>query len=217
MARSKLVEKMQRTGKKLATLPGVHVLSRTIRYVDGGRKTFLEFVQLAVQEDNPTAQEFWTVYMDLPPYERSKVSLDDVCAAAGVQPSYLIGQIVTVAVEFGRDMGNLVAATMHPKVVRKHVESAMDINGLNPEISLKDRMAFLQAQNFLPAPKSSLAQINVNASANSQAAAAAATEPSVPSFIDDIRQVSESTPPKRIAADEEPIEAMFESESEAVG
>jgi hypothetical protein len=200
-----------KTRGKLATLPGVHVLSRTLRYVDGGRKTFLEFVQLAVHENVPAAQEFMTVFMELNPYERSKVSLDDVCAAAGVQPSDLMGQIVSVAVEYGRDMGNFVAAAMHPKVVSKHIESALDINGLNPEISLKDRMAFLQAQNFLPAPKSSLAQINVNASANSQAAAASSTERSVPSFADDMREVSQVPPPRRIEPDE-PIEALFESE-----
>lgn len=216
----KLVKKMEASPNarnKLATLPGIHVLTRTIRYVAGGRKTFLEFVQLAMQEGNAPAQEFWNVFMDLTPNERAKVSLDDVCWASGVQPSDLMGAIVTSAMEFGRDMGNFVAAAMHPQVVRKHIDSAMDIGGMNPEISFKDRQAFLQAQKFLPTPKGSGVVINNATSANSQAAAAASVDPTVPSFANDMRLVSQGLPPARLVEEEEPVEPMFEIEREVAG
>lgn len=214
----KLVAKMKtspQAANKLATLPGIHVLTRTIRYVQGGRKTFLEFVQLAMQEGNGPAGEFWNIFMDLTPHERNKVSLDDVCWAAGVQPSDLMGSIVTVAMEFGRDMGNFVAAAMHPQVVRKHIDSALDINGANPEISLKDRHAFLQANKFLPTPKGTGVVINNATSANSQAAAAASAEPTVPSFSDDMRDISRGVLPARLVEDEDGVGPMFEAEREA--
>lgn len=170
--------------KLTPTLAGVHALSFATRYIDGGRATFIEAVQLAVLERCPAAEAWFAVYADLLPYEREIVSFDDVCAASGVKPSQLMAEVVSTVMEIGRDAGNLIAALMHPKVIGAMAESGADLKSTNPEISQRDRMAFLQGRGFLPVPKNAV--INVHASASAQAAAAAASEPSVPSFAADL-------------------------------
>lgn len=164
----------------LPTLPGVQGLSAALRYLEGGRALFIDAVQLAMLERDPIAEQWWSVYADLTPYERSIVSLDDVCAASGTRPSKLMAAVVSIAMEHSRDVGNLIAALLHPEVVSKMGESAKRIDGDFAEIAMKDRHAFLQGRNFLPVPRG--AQLNVHLSASAQAAAAATNEPSVPSF-----------------------------------
>lgn len=186
----KLAEKARRNirhafhQQKLVTLPGVQSLSIATRYIEGGRERFVEFVQMAVLNRMEVAQQWWAVYADLLPNERRKVSFDDVCAAAGIKPSELMSVVVSTAMEFGQDVGNLVAATMHPKVTAQLAKSAERISGEYADVAHRDRMAFLQSQRFLPTPKGTT--VHVNASANAQAAAAAQSEPSVPGFADDM-------------------------------
>lgn len=175
---------------KLATLPGVQGLSHATRFIDGGRDAFIEFVQLAVLNNEPIACRWWAVYAELPPYPRSIVSFDDVCAASGVRPAELVPVIVSTAMTLGMDVGNLVAAVMHPKVVAAHVASAASIDGEHPEISFRDRLAFLQARGQAPLPRNTSINIHANASANAKAAAASSAEPSVPSFSAEMSSLS---------------------------
>lgn len=195
----------------LVTLPGVQGLSHATRFLDGGRETFIEFVQLAVLNNDPVACKWWTVYAELPPYPRSIVSFDDVCAASGVKPFDLIPVIVSTAMRLGMDVGNLVAAVMHPKVIAAHVKSASETDGLNPEISFKDRLAFLQARNMAPLPRNTSINVHANASANAKAAAASASEPSVPSFSNEMNTL---TAPRQIVQGElvEATEQRIEQE-----
>lgn len=184
---------------KLTTLPGVQGLSHATRFLDGGRETFIEFVQLAALNNEPIAQKWWAVYAELPPYPRSIVSFDDVCAASGVKPAELVPVIVSTAMRLSMDVGNLVAAVMHPKVVQAHVDSASRIDGEYAEISFKDRLAFLQARSMAPLPRNTTVGIHVNASANAKAAAAATAEPSVPSFSNEMTSL---TAPRQIVQGE---------------
>lgn len=174
---------------RLVTLPGVQPFSAMTRMVDGGRDRIVDLIQLAVLNNEPTACQWWEVYRELPSYPRSIISFDDVCAASGVQPKQLLIAIISTATDFGQDVGNLVAAITHPKVVAKLAESATRIDGDYADIALKDRHAFLQARGFLPTPKG--ATINIHASASAQAASAAAQEPSVPSFTETIDATAE--------------------------
>lgn len=166
------------------TLSGVQPFSAMTRFVDGGRAKVIETLQTAVLNNDPVACQWWAVYRELPSYPRSIISFDDVCAASGVSPQQLVLVLVSTEMTFGQDVGNYVAAVMHPKVIAKLAESAERIDGDYAEIALKDRHAFLQARGFLAVPKG--ATINVHASASAQAASAAAQEPSVPSFTDTI-------------------------------
>lgn len=193
---------------KLTTLADVHSLSFATRFIEGGRNAFIEFVQGAMLEELPSATAWFSVYADLLPYERKIASLDDICAAAGVKPSKLMAEIVTMVMERGRDVGNLVAAAMHPEVVHAMAKSAATINGMNAEINHKDRMAFLQGQGMLPVPKG--ASISIHASANAAAAAAAAQEPSMPSFVGDMRAVTSARVAGQKALAAAPVVESFE-------
>lgn len=177
----------------LVTLPGVQPFSAMTRFVDGGRAHVIETLQTAVLNNDPVACQWWEVYRELPSYPRSIVSFDDVCAASGVSPQQLILVLVSTEMDFGRDVGNYVAAAMHPKVISRLAESASRIDGDHADIALKDRHAFLMARGFLPTPKG--ATVNIHASASAQAASAAAQEPSVPSFTETI----DATAERRIA------------------
>jgi len=126
------------------------------------------------------------VYADLTPYQRSIVSFDDVCAASGVKPADLMPVVVSTAMTIGMDVGNLVAAAMHPKVIEAHVKSAARTEGAYADLSQKDRFAFLQARGLAPLPRNTVVNVHANASASAKAAAAATSEPTVPSFTDDM-------------------------------
>lgn len=168
----------------LPTIPGVQSLSIATRYIDGGRTRFVEYVQFAMLNHREHSTRWWMVYADLLPAERHRVSYDDVCAAAGVAPAALMSEVVSVAMEFGNDVGNLVAAAVHPAIVHQAGKSAKRIGGQHAQIGLEDRKMMLQHQGFAPVPKG--ASIHVHASATAQAAAAASADPSVPGFADDM-------------------------------
>ena len=187
-ARMALRESRMRAGAPTAlpTLSGVDSISIATRYLTGGREQFIEIAQLAMLNNEPLACKWWAVYADLAPYPRSLVSFDDVCAAAGVEPAALCGLLVSTAMRMGRDVANMVAALTHPKVVAAQVRSAERIDGPDAEIAYKDRVAFLQGMGFLPVPKSAQIIISAHASSNAQAAAAVSTEPTVPSFTQDM-------------------------------
>lgn len=172
---------------RLPTVPGVHALALAIRYIEGGRARFVELTQMAMLNGNTHAEAFLIVYADLGTRDRELVSFDDICAAAGVRPADLMSAIVSTAMEYGTDVGNLVAAAVHPQLVHQAGKSAKRIGGPYAELGFKDRLLMLQANGFAPTPKGTNVHVHANASANAQAAAAAAAEPSVPSFSDDLQ------------------------------
>lgn len=212
----------QRAGGRLPTVPGIHYLQMATRYLPGGRPAFLELVQAAVLDGDVAARAWLTVFIGLSTYEQGKVSLDDVCAASGVGPAAILRAIVTTSVEHGDDLGNLVAALNHPKVVHQAAKSAMRIAGRYADIGLKDRTALLQHGGFLPTPKGHTTAVTVNASAGSSAtaAAAASANPSVPSFKDDMRslQTAKDTVQRELAGvpmpEREPIDAEVEDDED---
>jgi len=181
--RQTVAARMNNAPHDLITLPGVQPLSAMTRFVEGGRERIVELIQMAVQNNDATATAWWQVYRELPSYTRAIVSFDDICAASNVKPKDLLICLVSTAIDFSQDTGNLVAAILSPKIIAKLAESAERLDGPFAEIAHKDRLAFLQGRSFLPAPKGA---VIVNVAANAQAAAAASHEPSVPSFARDL-------------------------------
>lgn len=178
-----------RGASRLPTVASINYLSMAVRHLPGGRTAFLELIQGAVLDGDAAANAWLKVFSELSPYEQGRVSLDDVCAASGIGPAALLRAVVTAAVEHGDDVGNMIAAINHPKVVHQAAKSAMRIGGRYADIALKDRTALLQHHGFLPAPKghTTAVTVNANTSASANAAAAASANPSVPSFRDDMR------------------------------
>ena len=201
--------------QELDSAPDINALSFAIRYLPGGRQRFLEFVKLAALNGDPAAELWWRIFADLPQRERVRVNYDDVCKAAGIKPSALIAGIVGHGMEAATDMGNLVAAALHPEVIAAAGKSALRISGPHADIAAEDRKQLLQARGFLPVPKGASIHLHANASANAQAAAAASTDPSVPKFSQDIAALAapRGAVQKQIAAE---APASLDIETEAV-
>lgn len=159
-------------------VPNHHILAQTLRFVRGGRLTFVGLIQRAARNGDADARSWWTVFSDLLPSNQLHVDLDAVCEAAGVTPDKIMAVAVSTQMRLGMDAGDLVAATMHPSIVHQTAKSAMRIAGEHADIAQRDREMLFQHHKFIPVPKG--VSFSVNASA--QAAAAAASAPSVPSF-----------------------------------
>lgn len=168
---------------RFRTIAGVEAISNIIRYLPGGREQFIELVQHAVINDKIEARAWYDVYRDLDFYERRDCSFDDICEASGISPDRLMSCIVGNAMKSRIDLGKLMAAMMHPDIVKQSAESAKRIVGDYAQIALEDRrMQFIHA-GFIPAPKGTIVKV----SANAQAAAAASAEPTVPRFAEDVQ------------------------------
>lgn len=197
----------------LPTIPGVSSLSIAVRKLPGGRMQFMEFAQFAALNLCPAAQKFWMVLADLSINQRATVSYDDVCAAAGVRPSQLLMEIMGCAMEFGHDVGNLVAAAAHVSIVHQTTKSAMRIGGDYAKVAQRDREMLFEHHGFIPvAARAASVTVNANASANAQAAAAVSADPSVPSFSGTMRglQSIRDQTQRRLEAGEanEPIDVV---------
>ena len=182
--RMKLGELAAARGAKLPTIPGVQSLSLATRHLNGGRDHFIELVQFAALEGSEDARVFLEVLGSLLPSERTRANYDEVCCAAGIRPSKLVGAVTSAAMEHGADVGNMVYAASHPKVVAAGIAAALKTDGT------RDREMLFQHQGFIPIPKSTT--ISVHASANAQAAAASQSQAAgggLPSFADDIAAV----------------------------
>lgn len=179
------------TAEELTRLPGMQSLAIATRFLDGGRERFVSLVSAAVLERCEESRKWMIVYADLCQSDRVVVSFDDVCAAAGVRPSRLMAEVVSVAMDLGRDVGNLVAALTHPKVVAAGVAAATHKDGI------EDRKMLFQHQGFIPVAKNTIQINNSNsshASANAQAAAQASADPSIPRFSADLDAISTGRP-----------------------
>lgn len=191
LVREKILKHRERfTGKKtLPTIEGVQALSMMTRYLDGGRDRFLELAQNAMAAGHDVAERWMFVFADLTPIQRTRVNFDDVCAGAGVSPLDLVKSMLETEWTYSRDVADIIRVAALPKMMGKLVESGLQLNGKNPEVSERDRARFLQSANMIPTPKGTTIQI----AANAQAAASAAMDPSVPSFRDDMEALSATT------------------------
>lgn len=168
----------------------LHVLHQALRYIPGGRQTFLELVHRASLNGDGHALSWWKVFTDLLPAQQARVDLDTVCEASGVPPDLVMGIAVSTAMRLGQDVADLVASTTLPALVGRTMESAMRIDGEHADIAYRDRMAMLQHHKFVPLPRGT--SVHVHASATAKAAAAAASQPSVPTFSESLDGANEA-------------------------
>lgn len=209
--RIKLGEIARVRGASLPTIPGVQSLSLATRHLNGGREHFIELVQMAALNGSEDASKFLEVLASLYPSERIRANYDEVCAAAGVRPSRLVGAVTSAAMEYGADVGNLVYAASHPKVVAAGIAAALAPEGT------KDREQLFQHAGFIPIPKSTSISISAHASSEAKAAAVAqsqAESTGLPSFADDIAAIGAGRPVQVLPAAPEPetfeVEAVKE-------
>ncbi len=206
----------RRTSSELAQTTGVHALAYVIRYLPGGRNSFLELCKMSMLNGDVAAKAFWDVYDGLSKTQQKLIPLDDVLTASNVKLSELMAGIVGHGIEAATDMGNLIAAMFHPQVVAKMGESALRTTGPHAEIAAEDRKLLLQGRGAIPTPRGASIHLHANANANSNAnaAAASAAEPSVPTFADDMAALTGTRPGRLLPAesviDAEPLLGAIE-------
>jgi hypothetical protein len=170
----------------LQTVKGIQPLAEATKYI--GRQKFLEAVYLGALNKDPHALAFWRIWEGITEYEQRKMPFDEVALMAGVHAHELMASAVTAAMVLGAKTSEMVYASMQPKVVRQMMKSAMRIGGKNAQVAMLDRHKALQHGAFLPVPHGQTITVNANSKADAKAAAAAAanTDPSVPSFLEDM-------------------------------
>jgi len=149
-------------------------LRRADRTASDGRRTPSEPIYYVNCSDDPEARRFREAWYTLPKSHRKIVPLEAYCVAAGISPIRLLSIIAASIVRLNASASAVLAASAHPRVVRKTIEMAMTDYGE------ADRATLHKAVGFLPTPKGTQISINATANAQAQAAAAAAAIPAPP-------------------------------------
>ena len=97
-----------------------------------------------LSSEDPEARKLANVYLSVPESYRKLLPAEAFCLAAGVSPYRALEIITGTAVRMGAMASTVVASVMHPRVVRKTIERALQDDGV------KDRMALHRASGFVP-------------------------------------------------------------------
>jgi hypothetical protein len=123
-------------------------IARVIRGVDKGSSPSLppvrplEWLQFSDSED---ARKVLRAYLSVPDSYRKLLPAEAFCHAAGVSPYKALEIIAGVAVKQGAMASAIIASAMHPRVVKKTVEMALQDNGT------RERLILHKATRFVPA------------------------------------------------------------------
>lgn len=137
-----------------------YTLSSVLKFIRGGKKTFMELARHAPHIDPSLALviEEWD---RLSPTAQRGVNLNQLCEIKGVDPFHFLGVVAEAAIRFCNNASVLIAALILPEVVQRSIERA-----LTPE-GVEDRKMLFQHAGFIPSPKGSevrlLNQIAVSA------------------------------------------------------
>jgi hypothetical protein len=99
---------------------------------------------LLQSSEDDEARKVWNAYNSVPESYRRLLPAEAFCHAAGVSPARVLEAIAAVAVRQGAQASAIIASVMHPRVVSKTIERALQDDGV------KDRMALHRATGFLP-------------------------------------------------------------------
>jgi len=133
---------------------GTHVgtFAYAMHRIDGGLATFLKYVRLGAPESE-TLQKFLSVWDGLSQNKQRKIPMEQLCEAAGVTPSELLGEATEFAHKYNGDISNLIAAEFLPSIVQASVRAAQRPRGVD------DRRMLMQHAGFVPISKGSTINI----------------------------------------------------------
>lgn len=149
-----------------------------LRKLPGGEHSAIDLIRASSQDD---ARRFMFHYDDLtlPKTYKDLLPIEAFCIAANVEPQRLLGIIFEMAHRQGAVEGAMLAAAAHPRIVQVSINEALKPEGFS------DREHNLKHMGFLPSPKGSQVNVQVNATANAQQANLA------PSPEDSIRRLQD--------------------------
>jgi hypothetical protein len=101
----------------------------------------LDFLECS---EDPEARKVLEVYRSIPESYRRLLRPEDFCHAAGVSPWRVLECITVVGVRQAAQGSAILAAVLHPSVVEKTVERALQDDGT------RERMILHKAVGFLP-------------------------------------------------------------------
>lgn len=119
----------------------------------GGMPAAIEAARLVSEKDERFAQ-LVHMYDEVAESNKSKLKLEVMCSTLGITSGEFLGATSAALYDRNIDIGNLIAAANHPKVVEATVENATRANGF------MDRQMLHQHHQFLPQAKGT--QINID-------------------------------------------------------
>jgi len=97
--------------------------------------------------EDPEARKVWEAYASVPASYRRLLPPEAFCVAAGVSPSHILEVVTVVAVRLGAQASVVVAAVMHPRVVMKTVQRALQDDGFRERMVLHKAVGFISCRS----------------------------------------------------------------------
>jgi|SRR5215467_13031105 len=122
-------------------------LRRIARLLNQGRgkdEPLVRPLELLQASDDPEARKVLEKYLSVEASYRRLLPFEAFCQAAGVSPVHVLAEIAAVAVRQGVQASIMIGAILHPRVVMKTIERALQDDG---EV---DRTMLHRATGFLP-------------------------------------------------------------------
>lgn len=145
---------LRRLGVAPEKLLGLPRITHILDHAEGGLPTVVAALRLSDDDD---ARKFLDRYDAVSDSDRKYLVVEEIAVAAEVSPKRLLEIAVSALVEDSRSSGAIIAATYHPRVIRKTAEAALhddvyyDENGrLQGGGGHADRKLFLTGTGFLP-------------------------------------------------------------------
>lgn len=187
-AKQRIDEKIDRVfGKKRGkksheeASPSVLPFESSLAYVfrsAGGKETAIAAARLI--EDDERFKKLLYAYDTSTERDKSAIRLEDLCAAADITPDAFLGIVISALWKRNVDIGKLLAAMAHPRVVEATIDGAMRPQGVMDRKMMHDHIG------FLPIPKGQV--INVDNSSKTLVAGSKVEQisgPGLPTFEED--------------------------------
>jgi hypothetical protein len=109
-----------------------------LRSVHGGKRYVMEVLAPSAMQFERRLERPVARWMQLTPWQRRFVTLDDLAADAGLTPAEFLGAVVRAAFEFTGSMTDLIVASAFPRIVQACATRATTPSGI------EDRMVLMQ-------------------------------------------------------------------------
>ena len=140
-SRNRKEEVLKRLGLKPGDMDGVPLISHILRESEGGIEEVIECLR---GSDDEIAQGFIARYNKLAPSDKTRVSIEQVCVAAGIDTPDLLGAATKAIFNAKQATSQLKLASAHPKLVAKSIQMGLQDKGV------RDREMMHSAVGFLP-------------------------------------------------------------------
>ena len=136
------------TPPSLLSLPPLPFES-TLSYVfrnSGGKEAAVEAARLVLENNGADVrfQRFISAYDSLTYTDRQTIKLESLLAAADLSPSDYLREVIPALFQRNIDIGRLIAAVNHPRVVEASIASAELPSGVQDRKMLHEHMGFVQ-------------------------------------------------------------------------